>query len=115
MPRVARKHLVGRGYSPRFEKARSKEHSQYKSGDYPGDEKPKEIVFPHPKDHSFEVINWYGFRVRYLELSSIIELKLASYQSLPNNRERDKLDVIELIKIANFDEDFATKQSGRST
>ena len=95
--------LIGRGYVPRFQGARSKFKNTVTSinidlletGDYPGDGKPKEISFPNPEECSFEVIGPTGVRVNYLQLSSIIELKLASYQSLPNSRERDKLDVIE--------------------
>lgn len=110
-------HLIGRGYSPRFEKAKSKFRNTVfninidllESGDYPGDGKPKDVSFPSPEGHSFEVITPSGARVKYLQLSSIIELKLASYQSLPNGRERDKLDVVELIKITRLDESFATK------
>ena len=111
------RYLVGRGYSPRFEKAKSKFKSTVfnihidllESGDFPGDGKPKEVSFPDPREHSFELINSSGVKVKYLQLSSIIELKLASYQSLPNRRERDKLDVIELVKVASLDESFATK------
>ena len=109
--------LIGRGYVPRFQGARSKFKNTVTSinidlletGDYPGDGKPKEISFPNPEECSFEVIGPTGVRVNYLQLSSIIELKLASYQSLPNSRERDKLDVIELVKIAHFGKDFADK------
>ena len=99
--------LVGRGYAPRFEKARSKfKHTSFnvdidllESGDFPGDGKPKEVAFPDPKESSFELVNSSGVIVNYLQLSSMIELKLASYQSLPNEREKDKLDVIELVKV----------------
>ncbi len=109
--------LVGRGYSPRFTSAKTKfKNTVYsinidllESGEYPGDGKPKEVSFPDPKKHSFDVISPSGVKVKYLKLSSIIELKLASYLSLPNGRERDKLDVIELVKVACLDDKFSMK------
>lgn len=114
---VFAQNLIGRGYTPRFEKAKSKFRNTIfgvdidliESGDYPGDGKPKEVAFPNPEDCSFEYVSPSGIRVKYLQLLSIIELKLASYQSLPESRERDKLDVIELVKAAHMDEDLATK------
>ncbi len=40
-------------------------------------------------------------------MPKLIELKLASYKSLPANRIQDKADVIQLIQIKNLDKSFA--------
>ena len=109
--------LVGRGYAPRFEKAKSKFRNTVfnvnidllEAGDFPGDGKPNEIAFPDPKEHSFTITGSFGVIIRYLNLLTLIQLKLASYQSLPSSRERDKLDVVELLKVSHLDESYASK------
>ncbi len=61
------------------------------TGEYPGDGKPKRVVFPHPRE---AVVDRKGFRV--LGLENLIELKLASGLSAPH-RLKDLADVQELI------------------
>jgi hypothetical protein len=71
------------------------------SGEYPGDGKPKPVVFPDPAQ-----VALLGERVSLVPLSVLIELKLASGISAPH-RLRDLADVLELIRIRELDEDFA--------
>jgi hypothetical protein len=61
------------------------------TGEYPGDGKPKPVVFPDPRDASIEV---EGYRV--ITLPKLIELKLASGLTAPH-RLRDLADVQDLI------------------
>ena len=79
------------------------------AGEYPGDGNPQSISFPNPDESSFSIINRYGNEVKYLKLFVLIQLKLASYQSLPKHRMRDRLDVIELIKVTNLSEESVTR------
>ena len=71
------------------------------SGDFPGDGKPKSVVFPDPEE-----IALAGERVRLLPLGKLIELKLASGLTAPH-RLRDLADVVELIRRLKLDPDFA--------
>lgn len=66
------------------------------TGDYPGDGKPKEISFPYPESVSVELDG-----VKYLNLPTLIMLKLASGLS-SSNRTKDIADVQELIKALNL-------------
>ena len=109
--------LVGRGYTPQFRNARGKFMNTIfntpvdliEAGDYPGDGKPKTVAFPNPVEISFDVVNSHGNKVKYMELLSLVQLKLAAYQSLPDRRMKDKFDVIELIKAAKLHEELANK------
>ncbi|HEX9501215.1 MAG TPA: hypothetical protein VGA10_06130 [Thermoanaerobaculia bacterium] len=92
--------LVGRGYRPAFEGARKKLRDTQTgidvefitSGEFPGDGKPKSVVFPVPRDAS---IDRDGRRV--ITLPKLIELKLASGLSAEHRRLRDLADVQDLI------------------
>jgi hypothetical protein len=72
------------------------------AGDFPGDGKPKPVAFPEPEAAGVE-----SDGIRYLNLDSLIELKLASGMTAVG-RLRDLADVLELIKTlklpANFGE-----------
>ncbi len=72
------------------------------TGQYPGDGKPKPVVFPDPTNSSIEIDG-----VRCLELPKLIELKLAS--GTAPGRRKDLGDVQELIKTLNLPIDFATR------
>ncbi len=63
------------------------------TGDFPGDGKPKPVSFPDPQDVTTLI---HG--VRFLELPSLIELKLASGMTNPL-RGQDIVDVQRLIQI----------------
>jgi hypothetical protein len=99
---LARVHerLVGRGYRPAFQGARKKLRDTHTgidvefitTGEFPGDGKPKAVVFPVPRDASIERD---GRRV--ITLAKLIELKLASGLSAEHRRLRDLADVQDLI------------------
>jgi hypothetical protein len=104
-----RDQLVGRGYLPAFPGA-TKEFKTSQdnvrveiitAGEYPGDGKPKPVVFPDPGESS-EVIAG----VRTISLVKLIELKLASGMTAPD-RLKDLADVQEMIKVKGLGEDFA--------
>ena len=92
--------LVGRGYRPAFEGSRRKLRDTrtgidiefITTGEFPGDGKPKAVVFPKPADASIERD---GKRV--ISLPKLIELKLASGLSAEHRRLRDLADVQDLI------------------
>jgi hypothetical protein len=96
-----RNRLVGRGYVLAFEgalKTFRNSDTQVKievitSGEYPGDGKPKTVVFPDPSTVRH---NRDGYWIVTLE--KLLELKLASGLSAPH-RMKDLVDVQELIGI----------------
>jgi hypothetical protein len=108
---VFRSRLVGLGYRPAFEGAKKKFRTAdtnvpvefVTTGEYPGDGKPKAVVFPPPHE-SAELIDG----VRTLKLEKLIELKLASGMTAPD-RLKDLADVQEMIKLKGLGPDFATK------
>jgi hypothetical protein len=71
------------------------------TGQYPGDGKPKPVKFPDPKLVAVEIDG-----LQSLDLSSLIELKLASGMTAPD-RPRDFDDVIQLIRCNGLEEVFA--------
>jgi hypothetical protein len=73
------------------------------TGQYPGDGAEKPIAFPDPRDVA-EVING----VRYVNLPTLVELKLASGLTSPG-RVRDLGDAQELIRVLRLPRDFALK------
>jgi hypothetical protein len=92
--------LVGRGYVLAFPGARKALRDTttgvkvefITTGEYPGDGKPKPVVFPDPREASVEL---EGYRV--IALSKLIELKLASGLNAVH-RLRDLADVQDLIR-----------------
>jgi hypothetical protein len=106
--------LVGLGYRPAFEGAKKKftitrENVPLEiitSGEYPGDGKPKPVVFPEP-DADFVIIEG----IKTISLNKLVELKLASGISAPH-RLKDLADVQELIKIKKLDETLAESLDG---
>lgn len=73
------------------------------TGEYPGDGKPKPVVFPDPRVAGIET-DPYPYRV--LALPMLIELKLASGMTAPH-RLHDLADVMRLIRAASIPRDFA--------
>lgn len=106
-----RDQLVGLGYRPAFPGATKQFKSSQDNvrveiitaGEYPGDGKPKAVVFPDPSEAS-EVIAG----VRTISLPKLIELKLASGMTALD-RLKDLADVQEMIKAKGLKEDFAEK------
>jgi hypothetical protein len=94
-----RDRLVGKGYVPAFAgalKSFRDVQTQVKvevltTGEYPGDGKPKPVVFPDPAAASIERDSY-----RVITLEKLIELKLASGMTAPH-RLRDLADVQDLI------------------
>jgi len=103
--------LVGLGYRPAFEGATKKFRTTQEnvtveiitSGEFPGDGKPKPVVFPNPNENQTEIDG-----IKTVTLEKLIELKLASGMTAPH-RLKDLADVQELIKIKNLQADFADK------
>jgi hypothetical protein len=93
--------VLGRGYLEKFAGSKGLRDTENNvvidillTGEYPGDGKPKSVIFPDP-----QVVARRGSRGSYLPLSVLIELKLASgISSL--HRLKDLADVLELIKVA---------------
>lgn len=100
--------LDGLGYVPPF--AGSKNLRDVKTGvrikfllagQFPGDGKPKPVAFPDPQGVGVEIGG-----IHYLNLPTLVELKLASGMS-NILRAKDIGDVVELIKILRLAPDFA--------
>jgi hypothetical protein len=71
------------------------------TGQFPGDGKPKPVSFPDPSGVATEIDG-----VRYLNLPTLIELKLASGMTNPG-RLKDLADVQELIRALGLPVEFA--------
>ncbi len=69
---------------------------------YPGDGRTGPIAFPNPEQYQQHIDD-----MNVISLPKLIDLKLASYQSLPRSRQKDLADIIELIKILNLNRSFA--------
>ena len=101
--------FVGRGYVVGFPGARRTfQNPQTKTkiefittGEFPGDGKPKPVAFPDPAAVSIEIAG-----ARYVNLPTLVELKLASGMTQPARR-RDLADVQDLIRIIGLKAEFA--------
>lgn len=106
-----RKEFEGKGYIPAFPGAKKSFRSSSSgvridvlvTGEYPGDVKPKSVSFPDPANSSFE-----SHGIWFLKLENLIELKLASGISA-QHRQRDLVDVQDLIREARLPLDLAEK------
>jgi hypothetical protein len=102
--------LEGLGYLPPFAGSKNLRDAEFGvrieflvAGDYPGDAKPKPVVFPRPDEASIVKDGMH-----FLALPKLIELKLASGMTNPR-RGKDLVDVQELIDALNLAEDFANQ------
>ena len=102
--------LVGLGYLPAFEGAQRLRATRggvpvevILAGEYPGDGRPKPVVFPVPAEASVELDG-----VRVVTLEKLVELKLASGMTAPD-RLKDLADVQELIKARGLGAEFAER------
>jgi hypothetical protein len=91
---------LGRGYVEKFPGSRGLRDPEHGvdidvvlSGSYPGDGKPKPVVFPDPATAAER-----GARVALLPLRMLLELKLASGMTAPD-RLKDLADVQEVIRL----------------
>ena len=101
-------HLSGLGYVPPF--AGSKQLRDVENGvrieflvtgDFPGDGKPKPVAFPDPAEVGVDRDG-----ISYINLPTLVELKLASGMTGGLHRLKDLADVIELIKVLGLPADF---------
>lgn len=103
--------FLGRGYVPAFQGARKVFRDTetgvrievVTSGEYPGDGKPKSVVFPDPAVTRFERDG-----IWLITLEKLIELKLASGLSA-SHRLKDLSDVQDLIIRLNLAPSFEDK------
>jgi len=100
--------LAGLGYVHTFAQSRSLRDANtgvriefLLTGDFPGDGRPKPVVFPDPA-----LVSHVEDGVNYLNLLTLIELKLASGMTNPG-RLRDLSDVLELTRVLKLPESFA--------
>jgi hypothetical protein len=101
--------LDGLGYLPPFENSKNLRDTDtgvrvefLVAGDYPGDGKPKPVAFPDPAAIGVTIDG-----VRYLDLRSLVELKLASGMTGGVHRMKDLADVVALIDSLGLDESLA--------
>lgn len=71
------------------------------TGDYPGDGKPKPVAFPSPEGVASEIQG-----IKYLNVATLINLKLASYMT-GMDRAKDLGDVQELMKMLGLSVELA--------
>jgi hypothetical protein len=100
--------LEGLGYVPPFAGSRHLRDTAdgvkiefLVAGQYPGDGKPKPVVFPEPAEASVEIEG-----VRVISLPKLIEIKLASAMTAAH-RAQDFADVLSLIRVRELDDTFA--------
>jgi Uncharacterised nucleotidyltransferase len=110
-----REGLLGLGYVPLFTGARKHFRDTetgvkveiITTGEYPGDGKPKPVVFPTPNDVAIAIGDF-----RVVRLESLIELKLASGLSAKHRELRDLADVQQLIEELNLPEALGERLDG---
>lgn len=100
--------LAGRGYLPPFPGSRHLRDTEtgvkiefLVTGDFPGDGRPKPVAFPDP---ALDTVDVDGIRIA--GLPTLLELKLASGMT-GADRQKDSVDVQELIKTLALPEDFS--------
>jgi hypothetical protein len=71
------------------------------SGRFPGDGKPKSVVFPDPDTEHVERDG-----IKYIPLARLVELKLASGMTGGVHRLKDLTDVVALIETLKLSTDF---------
>jgi hypothetical protein len=101
---------LGHGYVEKFPGSRGLRDPEHGvdidiilAGSFPGDGKPKPVVFPDPAAAARR-----GARVALLPLPRLIELKLASGMTAPH-RLKDLADVLELVRVVHLPEELAAE------
>ena len=104
--------LEGSGYLPVFVGSKNLRDTQtgvriefLVTGGFPGDGKPKPVAFPAPEGASVEIDG-----IRFANLTTLIELKLASGMTNPG-RLRDLADVQELLRVLNLPQEYGDRLS----
>ncbi len=103
--------LVGRGYRPEFDgntrKFRATKENVpievFTAGEYPGDGKPKSVMFPDPAEYWLEIDG-----IKTITIEKLVELKIASGLT-GAGRRKDLADVQELIWVRELDAAFANQ------
>jgi hypothetical protein len=102
--------LEGLGYSPVFQGSKNLRDAELGvrleflvTGEYPGDGKPKPVIFPDPGQVAIEHDG-----IRYVQLPTLVELKLASGMTNAG-RLKDLADVQELIVALDLPRDLANQ------
>lgn len=103
-------HLDGRGWVRPFSMSKNLRDADngvriefLVAGGYPGDGKPKPVAFPSPESVVHEHQG-----IKYVNLSTFVELKLASGMTNPQ-RAKDLIDVEYLIRNLPLGRDFAAR------
>jgi hypothetical protein len=103
--------LEGLGYVPPFAGSKNLRDAEHGvrvkfliAGEFPGDGKPKPVAFPDPAKVGVEIKG-----VRYLNLTTLVELKIASGMTGGVHRLKDFADAIALIEALHLPVDFANE------
>jgi hypothetical protein len=103
--------LEGLGYVPPFSGSKNLRDAEHGvriefliTGEFPGDGKPKPVAFPEPNDAGVAIDG-----IRFLSLSKLVELKLASGMTGGVHRMKDFADVVALIEARRLSAEFATE------
>jgi hypothetical protein len=103
--------LEGLGYIPPFSGSKNLRDAEHGvriefliAGEFPGDGKPKPVAFPEPNDACVAIDG-----IRFLSLSKLVELKLASGMTGGVHRMKDFADVVALIEARRLSAEFATE------
>jgi hypothetical protein len=106
-----KRRCLGLGYVEQFAGSKGLRDTQYGvkidvllAGDFPGDGKPKPVVFPDPASEPLH----RGGRYAVLSLERLIELKLASGMTAPH-RLKDLADVLELVRVRRLPRELAQR------
>jgi hypothetical protein len=101
--------LEGLGYVPPFTGSKNLRDAEsgvriefLVTGDYPGDGHPKPVAFPDPDAVAVDLDG-----IKYLNLPTLVELKLASGMTGGVTRLKDLADVVALIQALNLPASFA--------
>jgi hypothetical protein len=105
-----KKRVLGRGYVEKFPGSKTLRDTVngvsldfLLAGEFPGDGKPKPVVFPEPSSVAERVGS-----LSLMPLSKLVELKLASGMSAPH-RMKDLTDVLELVRASSLPLELADK------
>lgn len=100
--------LKGNGYESKFTASKGLRDTEtgvriefVLTGEYPGDGKPKPVVFPDPASVAVELDG-----IRHVSLITLIEIKLASGMT-DSQRLKDLADVQEMIKTLRLPREFS--------
>jgi hypothetical protein len=102
--------LVGRGYRPKFERSKNLRDTStgvsiefIVEGHFPGDGRPKPVAFPSPESVTQELDG-----IKFLNLTTLVELKLASGISSAD-RAKDLVDVQEIVRTLALPQEFGNQ------